>query len=107
MKYHHAVGLSLLVVAFAGIASNASAEGLTRAQVRQQLIAAENSGMRFVTDGSYPEVSPAFEQQAAHTKQQPADDVGGAAEHSATSSRRGDDASHVGPHSLCTPYCGG
>ena len=65
MKFHRAIGLSLLVVTFAGIAANASAEGLTRAQVRQQLIEAENNGLLSSTDTSYPEVSPAFVQKAA------------------------------------------
>jgi type IV secretory pathway TrbL component len=107
MIAHRKIGLSLLVVALAGIAASASAEGLTRAQVRQQLIEAENNGLRYITDTSYPEVSPVFAQQAAHAKQQVADDVGGAAaSHDASASPRGSDPSCVGPVSFCSIYSG-
>jgi hypothetical protein len=107
MKIHRAIGLSLLVVTFAGIAASASAEGLTRAQVRQQLIEAENNGLRYVTDTSYPDVSPVFAQQAAHARQQSADDVGGAAaSHDATAGRGGNDPSCTGPVSFCKLYFG-
>jgi hypothetical protein len=60
----------MIFLAMAGITSNAFAQEKTRAEVRQELIQAENSGLRFVTDTSYPEINPIFEQQAARLKQQ-------------------------------------
>ncbi|WP_321877704.1 DUF4148 domain-containing protein [Paraburkholderia bannensis] len=57
---------TLVAAASVGAVTQASAQGLTREQVRQQLIDAEANGSRFVTDASYPDVSPVFAQQVAH-----------------------------------------
>jgi hypothetical protein len=54
----------------AGITSDAFAQEKTRAEVRQELIQAENNGLHFVTDTSYPGIKPNFEQQAARLTQQ-------------------------------------
>src|SRR5258708_32618824 len=70
MKVRYATILSMIVLASAGIASSASAQEKTRAEVRQELVQAENNGSRFVTDASYPDMSPVFAQQVAHLKQQ-------------------------------------
>jgi Domain of unknown function (DUF4148) len=51
-------GISMTLIALAGAMTNASAQEKTRAEVRQELIQAENNGLRFVTDTSYPEVNP-------------------------------------------------
>ncbi|CAG4903439.1 DUF4148 domain-containing protein [Paraburkholderia gardini] len=40
--------------------SSAFAEGKTRAEVYQELIEAQQNGLAFVTDASYPDVSPVF-----------------------------------------------
>src|SRR5260370_39580532 len=60
----------MIVLASAGIVSNVSAQEKTRAEVRQELIQAENNGLRFVTDASYPDVSPVFAQQVPRLKEQ-------------------------------------
>lgn len=49
---------SLVTFACIGALSTASAQGLTRAQVREQLIEAQANGSQFVTDSSYPDVTP-------------------------------------------------
>jgi lysylphosphatidylglycerol synthetase-like protein (DUF2156 family) len=102
------LGLSMILLASAGIASNASAaQGKTRAEVRQELIQAENNGLRFVTDTSYPDVNPIFAQQVARLKQQ---SESGAGSDMSGSSAAGIGQSHaamsscVGPVSFCTPY---
>ncbi|WP_236720842.1 DUF4148 domain-containing protein [Paraburkholderia phytofirmans] len=64
---------SLILAAAAGIAINAQAQEKTRAQVRQELIEAERNGLNFVSDTSYPDVAPIFEQQVARLKQQNGD----------------------------------
>jgi hypothetical protein len=58
----------LSVAVFAS--SSAFAEGKTRAQVYQELIEAQHNGLDYVTDTSYPDVSPVFAQQVARMKQQ-------------------------------------
>lgn len=58
--------LSVAVLA----SSSAFAEGKTRAQVYQELIEAQQNGLNYVTDSSYPDVNPVFAQQVARLKQQ-------------------------------------
>ena len=56
--------LSVAVLFFAAIASaHAFAQTKTRAQVYQELIAAQQDGRDFVTDTSYPDVNPIFAHQ--------------------------------------------
>ena len=63
--------LALLTVSVAALAStNVFAQGKTRAQVYQELIEAQQNGLNYVTDASYPEVSPAFENTVAYLKKQ-------------------------------------
>ncbi|WP_206995666.1 DUF4148 domain-containing protein [Trinickia mobilis] len=117
MKMHLVAALSLALLASAGIATSASAQEKTRAEVRQELIQAENNGSRFVTDTSYPAVNPIFAQQAARLQAQnsgagsemtassqsgrhAADDVTGAAKIAHAPS------SCVGPVSFCSTYFG-
>jgi hypothetical protein len=99
-----AVLLSVGGIAFAGAAS---AEGLTRAEVRQQLIQAENDGSRFVTDTSYPDVSPVYAPAQQNQKEQ---SVGGALAAGSTTASGHHDANAaepcVGPASFCTLYFG-
>ena len=70
MKTHPLIALSIALFATAGIATSASAQEKSRAEVRQELIHAENNGLRFVTDTSYPAVNPIFEQQVARLQSQ-------------------------------------
>jgi purine nucleoside permease len=60
--------LSVAVLA----SSSAFAEGKTRAQVYQELIEAQQNGLNYVTDSSYPEVSPLYAQQVARLQHQAA-----------------------------------
>ena len=57
MNTHWLVAAAVAAISLAGVATQASAQALTRAQVRQELIDAENNGLRFVTDTSYPDVA--------------------------------------------------
>ncbi|WP_028203980.1 DUF4148 domain-containing protein [Paraburkholderia nodosa] len=107
MKIVRALTVSLLSLASVGFAGAASAEDLTRAEVRQQLIQAENDGSRFVTDASYPDVSPVYTQQVARQKQSEENVGGVAGTHSAAASvRQETPSSCVGPVSFCTLYFG-
>jgi hypothetical protein len=88
------------------------AQEKTRAEVRQELIQAENDGSRFVTDTSYPEVNPIFAQQVAQLKQQNNSGVGSGMSGSSASGQRipmnhkASGAACVGPVDFCTPYFG-
>jgi len=76
MNRRSSIALSMVFLAMAGITSNAFAQEKTRVEVRQELIQAENNGLHFVTDTSYPQINPIFEQQAARLKQQSESGVG-------------------------------
>jgi hypothetical protein len=118
MNKSYVFGLSMMLLASAGIASTASAQEKTRAEVRQELIQAENNGLRFVTDTSYPDVNPIFAQQAAQLKQQSESGTGAdmsgssaagqseAAGKVGTGQNRSAIPACVGPVSFCTPYFG-
>jgi hypothetical protein len=104
--------LALLTVSAAVlVSSSAFAQGLTRAEVRQQLVEAQQNGSEYVTDASYPDVSPAFQNQLAH-RQQDASAYGGAVAGSSVSAPRvpmTGTQSHeacVGPVSFCNIYAG-
>lgn len=58
--------LSLVVLA---ASSSVFAEGKTRAEVYQELIQAQQNGLDYVTDASYPDVSPVFAQQVQQHKE--------------------------------------
>jgi len=118
MNKSYVFGLSMMLLASAGIASTAAAQEKTRAQVRQELIQAENNGLRFVTDTSYPDVNPIFAQQMARLKQQSESGTGAdmsgssaagqseAAGKVGTGQSRSATPACVGPVSFCTPYFG-
>nr|WP_241495907.1 DUF4148 domain-containing protein [Paraburkholderia monticola] len=104
---------ALMLVAGAGSAMNAQAQEKTRAQVRQELIEAEHNGLNFVSETSYPDVAPIFQQQVARLKQQNSDGGMG------TAATGTSDAGHVkrnmpssgpsacvGPVSFCNIYSG-
>ena len=104
---------SLIFAAAAGISVNAQAQEKTRAQVRQELIEAERNGLNFVSDTSYPDVAPIFEQQAAQLKQQNSDSGMGVATtgtsdagHIKRKTPPSDPSACVGPVSFCTLYSG-
>ncbi|WP_404935598.1 DUF4148 domain-containing protein [Paraburkholderia sp. DHOC27] len=103
---------TIALFASSGVFSNAFAQEKTRAEVRQELIQAENNGSRLVTDTSYPEVNPIYTQQAAQLKQQSDTGVGAAMTGTHSSGERmampgtAAAAACVGPVSFCTPYFG-
>ena len=114
MKTRSLITLSIALFATAGIATSASAQEKSRAEVRQELIQAENNGLRFVTDTSYPAVNPIYEQQVARLQRQAESGSGApmggssAAGHAAVAPIGSSAApsSCVGPAGFCTPYFG-
>ena len=66
MKKIAFAALSLVVFA---ASSSVFAEGKTRAQVYQELIEAQQNGLDYITDASYPDVSPVFARQVEQHKQ--------------------------------------
>lgn len=97
---------TFVAAASLGAVASASAQGLTRDQVRQQLIDAEANGSRFVTDTSYPDVSPVFAQQVAHGATQHAESGMGMPA-TGTSAAGAPPKACVGPASFCNIYLGG
>ncbi|KVL19875.1 DUF4148 domain-containing protein [Burkholderia sp. MSMB1826] len=113
MNKHWLVAATVAAMSLAGVATQASAQALTREQVRQELIDAENNGLRFVTDTSYPDVSSLFRQQVDQLPQRQASTaVGGdpamssEAGKPAAMSPRQRAAACVGPASFCAIYFG-
>jgi hypothetical protein len=62
------LAFAALSVAVLAMSSSAFAEGKTRAEVYQELIDAQQNGLDYVTDTSYPEVNPIFAQQVQQHK---------------------------------------
>ena len=87
------------------VSSGAFAEGLTRAEVRAQLVAAEQNGSQLVTDASYPDISPFYPKQVAKNAGADVNAYGGAMSGSASSAGRGM-GTCVGPVSFCNLYAG-
>ncbi|AOI63673.1 hypothetical protein WT83_21190 [Burkholderia territorii] len=113
MNTHWLVAAMVAAMSVASVATPASAQALTRAQVRQQLIDAENNGLRFVTDASYPEVSPLFRQQAERMPRRQAETAVGSDPAAASGAGKPTElpsrpraVACVGPESFCTPYFG-
>ncbi|MGF6771478.1 hypothetical protein P3T18_003965 [Paraburkholderia sp. GAS199] len=122
MKTRLALTLSMILLASAGAVTNASAQEKTRAEVRQELIQAENNGLNLVTDTSYPEINPIYAQQAAQEQAQAQTqaqatqsrdtDVGGSMAGSSATGQRApahmtmDPNNCVGPVSFCSLYFG-
>ena len=102
-----------LAISSVALTANASAQGKTRAEVRQELIDAQNNGLNFVTDTSYPDVSPIYQQQVERLKMQhsgsgPATsstgDAGQKADVPMDDTPAKDEC--VGPAGFCKPYFG-
>jgi hypothetical protein len=100
--------VAMALIALAGAVTNASAQGKTRAEVRQELIEAQNNGLQFVTDASYPEVAPIYAQQVARMKQQSNSGVGADISGATEKGTRVNAQSETceGPVSFCSPYFG-
>jgi hypothetical protein len=65
MKKSAMVAISLVVLA----SSSAFAQGKTRAEIYQELIEAQQNGLNYITDSSYPDVDPMFAAQVARMKE--------------------------------------
>jgi hypothetical protein len=65
MKKSAMVAISLVVLA----SSSAFAQGKTRAEVYQELIEAQQNGLNYITESSYPDVNPMFAAQVARMKE--------------------------------------
>ncbi|EIF33817.1 hypothetical protein BCh11DRAFT_01600 [Burkholderia sp. Ch1-1] len=63
------LAFAALSVAVLAASSSAFAQGKTRAEVYQELIQAQQNGLNYVTDASYPDVSPVFAQQVEQHKE--------------------------------------
>jgi hypothetical protein len=106
MIKHRVLGLAMVLLASTGIASNASAQEKTRAEVRQELVQAEDNGLRFVTDASYPDVAPTLVPQVARLQRQGEGGMGGdmsGTGAAGTGAARG----WVGPGHVAAPACVG
>ena len=66
MKKIAFAALSVVVLA---ASSNVFAQGKTRAEVYQELIEAQQNGLDYVTDASYPDVNPVFARQVEQHKE--------------------------------------
>jgi hypothetical protein len=92
------------------VSSGAFAQGLTRAEVQQQLVQSEQNGSQYVTNASYPDVSPVFQAQAARAQKNDATAYGGVAASSGASRPAMPMApgheTCVGPNSFCNIYAG-
>jgi hypothetical protein len=69
MKKIAFAALSAVAFVALGASSSAFAEGKTRAQVYQEMIEAQQNGLNYVTDTSYPEVNPIFARQVEQHKE--------------------------------------
>jgi hypothetical protein len=78
--------LSLAALSFVVLAASSSAfaQGKTRAQVYQELIEAQQNGLDYITDASYPDVNPVFAHQVEQRKQALAAQAAAAASRVAT-----------------------
>lgn len=113
MNYKSIFFALILTVSSVASITNASAQEKTRAEVRQELIDAQNNGLNFVTDASYPDVSPIYQNQVAHLKMlhsgsgpatSSASDAGRKTTAPMDDSHAKDDC--VGPAGFCNPYFG-
>ncbi|HEY2021625.1 DUF4148 domain-containing protein [Paraburkholderia sp.] len=107
------IALALAISSVVSI-THASAQEKTRAEVRQELIDAQNNGLNFVTDASYPDVSRVYQSQVEHLKMlhsgsgpatSGASDAGRKPEAPMDSGRHAKDDC-VGPAGFCNPYFG-
>ena len=60
--------ISVLLVTLAS--SSAFAQGKTRAEVYQELIEAQNNGLNYITDTSYPDINPVYAKVVEQMQQQ-------------------------------------
>ncbi|VXC74089.1 Membrane protein [Burkholderia sp. 8Y] len=88
------------------VSTGAFAQSLTRDDVRAQLVQAEESGSRLVTDASYPDVSPIYQSQAARMNAPASGAYGGTKAATGSGSAPLNMSDCVGPYSFCHLYSG-
>src|ERR1700674_1875554 len=104
--------IALFVMPAAVLASSgafAQAQDLSRAEVPQQPIEAEQNGSQLVSNASYPDVARIYTNQVAQAKQGTSAYGGVTAGSSVSSARVANGGSHeacVGPVSFCNIYAG-
>jgi hypothetical protein len=106
------LAIALVMATLAAPALSDTVTSKTRAQVREELIEAQRNGLRYITDASYPDISPIYRQLVAQrdTAALAKEAVGAAAQehssagHAAHDVRR--DMRCEGPASFCNPYFG-
>lgn len=108
MRISRAMSAALITLACSGFASAASAQELSRAGVRQQLVEAEANGSSLVSNASYPDLSGADQKSVAQ-----ADGYGPAMSGSSaagsgpmTNMYRAAQGNCVGPAGFCVTYFG-
>ncbi|WP_109482680.1 DUF4148 domain-containing protein [Paraburkholderia sp. C35] len=112
MKKLALLTVSIAAIASTAFASSAFAQEKTRAEVRQELIQAEQNGSQFVTDTSYPDVAPIYQQQVAHQQAAQQSEGAGMSGSHASGTRMPvtgastNMSSCVGPVSYCSVYFG-
>jgi Domain of unknown function (DUF4148) len=112
MQKSTAIALLISLVAIAGTCNIASAQEKTRAQVQQELIEAENNGMDFVSNASYPDVATIYRDHVAQRKSAADSGTGAAADGTSAEGRvdvaapHADHSSCAGPTSFCSIYFG-
>jgi Domain of unknown function (DUF4148) len=112
MQKSTAIALLISLVAIAGTCNVASAQEKTRAQVRQELIEAENNGMDCVSNTSYPNFATIYEDQVAQRKAVADSGTSAAADGTNAEGKADVAAPHAdnslctGPASLCSIYFG-
>jgi hypothetical protein len=91
------------------VSSGAFAQDVTRAEVRAQLVQAEQNGSRLVTDASYPDVSPIYQNQVSRVSganESQASGYGGMKSGAESGTVRPGAEMCVGPYSFCHLYGG-
>ncbi|WP_158906677.1 DUF4148 domain-containing protein [Burkholderia sp. L27(2015)] len=62
------IAISILLVTLAS--SSAFAQSKTRAEVYQELVDAQNNGLNYITDTSYPDINPVYAKVVEQMQQQ-------------------------------------
>lgn len=113
MKMLSVLAMSVAVFASSSAFSNAFSQEKTRAEVRQELIQAENDGSQYITDSSYPEISQIHAKQVAQLKEMNGNAEMGTDSSGTSMSGKGQvktpdpaAATCVGPVSFCDPFFG-
>jgi len=108
MRISRAMSAALIALACSGFASAASAQGLSRAGVRQQLAEAEANGSGSVSNASYPDVSRMGQKSVAQVDGYGPAISGSSAAGSGpmTNMHRVAPDNCVGPASFCAIYFG-